>query len=346
MNWKSTFIAVLALWTYVACLGAAGDPLAKGNAYYNGRDFRGAIAQYKLAVAQNPHSYRAYYMMANSYYLLGEKERALDAYRNVVRIKPDEDEIQTFIKRLTEEIGLVEVEAGLAGGIDSPAPDASPIPDDPTAGVVSSEAAPPPGGLPDLPPDGGGLSLPDLPPESSGNEAALPDLPPEEESPIVAPALPSVDADVTAAPALPGEGGGGAPASGGGSEPGLMDLESMLLPEDNGAEDATPDAGNSLGWQEKEVIKKSKEEDAAPELMSEDGLPMLPEGETGQDGGEDLALEELLGEIDGGGVPPPLPETEPGEVSAPELPPELPPETPGAESDKELDIDELLDSLE
>ena len=71
----------------VFLLGAAraekADHMIRANAYYNGRDFKKAVEEYKKAAKKDGDNYRAYYMMGNAYYLLGERKECLKAYERL-----------------------------------------------------------------------------------------------------------------------------------------------------------------------------------------------------------------------------------------------------------------------
>ncbi len=372
---KSLFVTVAVMLWVGVCFATSGkgDHLKRGSAYYNGRSLEKAISEFRLALKDDPKSYKAYYMMGNSYYLLGEKEQALAAYTKVTRIKPDEAEVVAFVRRLTEEVGIIDIEHTLEAAIEVPQappddvvsehsggdPSLPQLPPEP----VAEEAAPaapelppelprqePRPGLPELPADDADDALPEieLPAESSGSDLEFPVLPPEqEEAPAESPAhAPEIGIEppavapvesVAAPPPLPESGGEGmAERAGEAAEPSLSDLEQLLAEEEpvqSGAE------GGTLGWTEREVIKKKDTKgNGLLDLGGDAGLPEVP---------SDLLSEDI--ELEAGDEIPATP-MDAAVDAAPELPPDVPASSgdasPPPAEEEELDLESLLESLD
>ncbi len=369
---RKLVIAILMLPAAVCAVASTGniDHLKRGDAYYNGRSLGKAITEYKLVLRQEPESYRAYYMLANSYYLMGDRARALLAYKEVVRIRPDEEEIVAFVRKLIEQEGIIDAEATL-----DLEPEPSPTPESVLGSAGEDSLA-----LPELPLDNGAAALPqELPEIPAGEEAsvdeeigvfelplaeeraqdtalseilaaenagevAATELPADDTSvlplPGVSPAAVAVveeDAGVVAPPLPEVEAGPVLPDDAAG-EPAMIDIDQLLADSEGPSpEPQTEPAG--LGWQEHEVISSDNDtERESAALAIEDGLP---------DFADDLqGLPEELGDVEEF----PAVTADEAQGSAPEA------EVPASDlstaeqgvtaGEEELDLESLLDELD
>jgi tetratricopeptide (TPR) repeat protein len=79
----------------------------QANQFYNQRDFSTSLDLYRKSKALNPSSGPSIWGEANSLYMLGRKQEALQAYREALAVMPGQAQLQLRIRQIEQELASI-----------------------------------------------------------------------------------------------------------------------------------------------------------------------------------------------------------------------------------------------
>jgi tetratricopeptide (TPR) repeat protein len=104
---KLVLAMLLMLIPALAMAAPAEDPIqlvVEGNAYYHDKKFAQALQFYKQSWDMGESTPDALRGIANCLFSLGQKQDALDKYRQLLKIQPGDQTLAQFVSRLDEQL--------------------------------------------------------------------------------------------------------------------------------------------------------------------------------------------------------------------------------------------------